>query len=250
MIEVFSPGIEYYANRIRSGLPFSYLKYGDGELCLAIPGMPLNPRQRSPYEAPTGEYFAETLEECYVDDNYIVALWRQEFFKKVEKGKEYSQWMEDNIPEGVKFHDGMVWIDALFQGKLYHIINAIRQQPLPVVIVGPAELRRLDKVTGWKIVRHIETHRSVVWLEREFVEAEIMGFKKPAFFVICAGPMKILIHKLWTTTGQHSSMIDFGSVFDPLCGYCSRLGFWNLTLGELWRNLGRETKHTSWGLLV
>jgi len=248
-VETYSPGLEYYANRILTGDPFSFLKYGEGELCLAIPDMPLNPRLLDKW-TPPGKHFAEPLIRCPVSDNFIFALWRQEFFKKAQKVKEYEGWLKKNTPKGVTFHDGAVWMDALVAGKLYPIIEAIRLQPRPVIIVGPERLSPLKQLTDWDIKRHILTHPLAAWEHLKFTEEEIRGIKEPALFVFAAGPLKLLIYELWSSVGQHSTMIDFGSVLDPLCGFCTRQGFWNLTLGTLRRNLGWETNKTYWGSLV
>lgn len=247
-MDLYRPGVEYYAERIRSEEPFSFVKFGDGELKLAIPGMPLNPRLRSRFEAPAGAFFTHMLQECHVDDNYIMALWRQEL---VGDGNKLDEWFEQNVSPKVRYHDGMVWMRALTSGGLYPIIEAIREQSRKVCIVGPPELRHLEKLTGWDVVRYVPVHRAVAWLERGYVEAEMRKVTSwgPTFFVIAAGPIKYLIHKLWPRFKKENFMIDFGSVFDPLCGYCSRVGFWNLTLGELWRNLGWETKRMHWGSL-
>lgn len=248
MVETNSPGVAYYADRILTGKPFSFLKYGDGEMRLVIPDMPMNPRLVSQW-VPNKKFYAEPLLNCPVDDNFIFALWRQDFFKKSKLEKVYETWLKKNIPKGVLFHDGAVWMNALNAGELYPIIGAIRSQSLPVVIVGPERLRHLERLTGWNIERHIITHPWAAWQHVNYAEGEIRGFKRPALFVFAAGPLKLLIYKLWPFLGKHSTMIDFGSVLDPLCGFCSRRGFWNLTLSTLWRNLGWETRRSYWGSL-
>ena len=248
MVDTYSPGIEYYANRILTGEPFSFLKYGDGEMRLIIPDMPMNPRLLSKWFPPK-KFYAEPLRGCPVDENFIFALWRQDFFKKARRAREYEGWLKKNVPDGVVFHDGAVWMDALVSGRLYPIIEAIRLQSRPVIIVGPERLRHLGRLTGWNIERYIFTHPLAAWEHLKFTEEEIRGIVKPALFVFAAGPMKLLIHSLWSSIGHHSTMIDFGSVLDPLCGFCTRQGFWNLTLGTLRRNLGWETNRAYWGSL-
>ena len=250
MKPLFTPGLQYYVDHILEGPPFSFIKYGEGELIVsAIPDHRLNPQRRLPGSIGSEDSLREAIIEGPVDDRYMKALFRLGWIRKAI-GPQVVEWVDANTPPETQWHNGRVWHLALQAGEFFPMIEAIGAQSLPVVLVGPPELGEMRRLTNWNVLKHIRIHRYHAWQDKDHIKAEILKTGEPAFYIFCAGVLKVLIYELWPTVGQESFMIDFGSVFDPLCGFCSRRPWWDLTLRTLWKNLGREPKRERWGSLV
>lgn len=90
----------------------------------------------------------------------------------------------------------------------------------PTLLVGPAHLR-----SAFKNIRFVEIPSRNCWLETQAVLQKIRTelTDNPAHVVgFCASmPSKVWIHWLWKEDGNRT-LIDFGSVFDPLVGVKSR----------------------------
>jgi len=216
MIEIARPGVQYYADRIRSGEPFSFVKYADGELRLIIPGLSLNPNLLKTCYHPGCSELQYTFTHAWQDDNYIVGLFHLEWFRRDGRSllDGVLEWLACNVPD-LHWHDGAVWERALLAGTLYPIVRAIQEQPLPLVLIGPQCIADIGKVAHWDIAQHIVTHVSHAWLDRYAVLEQVAAIREPTFFILSAGPTaKFVIHKAWPWIGRQSFLIDFGSTWN------------------------------------
>lgn len=238
MIKLYSPGVGYYAHRVRRGPPFALVRYGEGEWKPIVPEIPL--RGKSGYWRKPKEraILQRTIIECHRDENYKVALWHQRHFT-VEIGKqaELEAWIGKNVPPWVEWYDGRIWRMTVERDQSYPLIRAMREQRLPIILVGPKRIARIGRI-GFPVARHIVTHPNQVWWERGEIEKKILGFGKPALISFSAGcATKVLIHDLWPVIGHHSYLIDFGAMWEGLCGHKTRPFHRGLTPARIRKNL-------------
>jgi hypothetical protein len=238
MIKLFSPGIGYYARQIMSGVPFALARYGEGEWKPLVPAIPL--RKKSQYWNRPEERakLQKTLIECYRDENYKVAMWHQRHIaKEMNCQAELEAWIRENVPLWVRWYNGRIWRTTVERDQLYPLIHAMQEQKLPILLVGPRRIAPIKKV-GFPVARHIITNTSQTWWERDEIEKKILEFGKPALISFSAGcATKVLIHNLWPVIGQHSYLIDFGAMWDGMCGLISRGFHRKLTPARIRKNL-------------
>ena len=238
MIKLLSPGIGYYAHRIRHNVPFAFVRYGEGEWKPLVPDIPLRRKSQYWYKAVERAKLQRTLIECHQDENYKVALWHQRHIaREMNCQAEMETWIRENVPLWVKWYDGRIWRTTVERDQLYPLIRAMREQELPILLVGPRRIAPIKKV-GFPVARHIVTHISQIWWEKEEIEKKILRFGKPALISFSAGcATKVLIHNLWPVIGHHSYLIDFGAMWDGMCGLRSRGFHRKLTPARIRKNL-------------
>jgi len=235
-ISILRPGVEYYAERIRLGETFAFVRYGEGDLQVIVPSIPIRAwivRHWAGWTKPgVQKVIRRTLTECYVDTNYLVGLWNLEYFIAKRKMSQLEGWLR--ILPVSAWHDGGVFKEAVQEGKLGCVVEAMRHKS--VVLVGPERLSALASVLGWKDCRHVVVHASRAFSDwRKTTKA--LEKLHPDVFAFSAGvAAKVMIHHLWPRmTG--SSLVDFGAVWDVFVGRVSRLYHRELTPAQLERNL-------------
>jgi len=253
MIKVLKPGIQYYADRIKGGQPFSLIRFGDGFFVLANPEIRRSKRLERQGKRPgLVEAAINTLRGCPVHDNFIVGLWQQHWFARFHYTEIYENWIAQNMDSRLQFHHGRVWVSAIHAGEFFPIIDAMKGLKLPVKVIGPSWLQSLGRVTGLNVRRHYCTDMEMCWFMHDSLKEELLDHaKEPSIYLFCAGSLKSLIVELWPTVGQNSFMLDFGGALNVLCGYhMAKTGPpWDVTLTNLWKDLERTRCRGIWGSL-
>jgi hypothetical protein len=224
--------LQHYVNRIKAGKPFSFVRYGDGEWS-AILG---DRRQRTG----SGSHsltipqmrrdLRRSIRECHQASNYIMAL-RQTALKPAIR-----QWIRVNAPT-TAWHDCTVFYKASRKGQLYPFIEAIRNCGLPVIVVGPPWLCKLND-RAFEIERFVAIPRKDCYYKRGAILKQVLEFGQPAFITISAGPAaKAWVWQLYRRIGSHSTILDLGSLWDVYCGKRSRQYHRSMTKETIRRNL-------------
>jgi len=227
---LFEPGLKFYLEAIKSGNPFSFVRYGDGDLLIACPTLKYRHFQRERFDfhrALTKRMMAKTMTRVHKKPRYWPAIQMQhifEFKRYPWQFRRLRRWVRSEVPRKV-WHDASVWRQASETGKIDRLANAIERCPLSKVVMGPPYHKALAKKLG---AIFIPLKRRGAWQQRGKM-ADAIRKHSPALFSICAGPAaKVVIHALWNEVGQESYMIDFGAVWDPYCGVRSRGYHWGL----------------------
>jgi len=100
---------------------------------------------------------------------------------------------------------------------MYPLLKAIREQPLPIVVIAPEEM---EDIRGKLPVTKFITSPFPNDLEDVdvFVE-EVLDLDQPVFLIMCAAVAgKMAIHRLFPTIGEESFLVDFGGALHGLCG--------------------------------
>lgn len=229
--KLYSPGLQYYADQILSGNPFTLIRWGEGEWRQGIPCIPKKDfRNRPDYhniwkETPEAtKVLANAIASHHDSPRYWCAIWHLGWLSHRNWSKPIQAWMKANGLWNVRWHDGWVWRRAIQEGTFYPVVEAIQKQSLPVCVVGPNTLA--DLKSRLPITLHIEIHRWRAYYDMDMIEKSMLDFGNPALWILCGGgPVKIVANKLFPLIGDHSYMIDFGASWEGLLGYLPRTYF-------------------------
>ena len=217
MIEPFNPGLQYYVDKLNAGDCYTFIRLGDGEWS-AIQG----DRQKTSSGSQTLHH--ESLRQGMIkviarapdDPRYILALRRTSYRANI------TAWLERNTPPHVRFHDCTVLYKASKKARLYPFIQALRNLDVPIKLIGPERLAGLDGRV-FPIGQHIVIPGKNCWAMRERILSEALADRAPACYLITAGPAaKVFAWSLFQRVGQHSFILDCGSLWDPYVGKRTR----------------------------
>ena len=150
------------------------------------------------------------------DPRYILSL-RQTSYRANITG-----WLEQHTPAHVQWHDCTVFYKASKKGQLYPFVKALREIEIPIVVIGPERLQELDPKV-FPIARHVVIPNKNCWMLREGILKEALINREPALYSITAGPAaKVFAWSLFQRVGQHSWILDLGSLWDVYVGKASR----------------------------
>lgn len=239
-IPTLDPGIEWYADQILSAKPFSFVRYGEGEWRFIVPDIPEKSGRYSFWKFDEAqEKLRQTVLKCHDADRYFPALWHQPHLNAHGWLDQVKKWFSDNSLGWIKWHRGRVWRLATEGNRMGVVVSAIREQKLPVIVVGPQRISRTVKELGAK--KFIPIHPRQAYWDIEAIEQELLNFDNPAFISFSAGcNTKMMIHSLWPKIGHHSFMVDFGATWDGLCGNKTRPYHRSLDAKRMRVNWGRR----------
>jgi len=229
-LNILTPGIGFYADRVRKGDPFSLVRYGEGDLRLAVPTLTAkgdDPRSRGSKDTQANarvwanpnarSIFRETLACPHDSSRYWVALWHLNIMKRSQRLERIEEWLAKVGQEKREYHDGSVWRIAVEKRQLGEMMNAIRSQPLPVVVVAPERMVSIRE--RLPVAKFIPSSIPCGPDAIPTLQEEILGVNEPVLVVFsAAAAAKVLIHRLFPLVGEHSFLIDFGASLDGLCG--------------------------------
>ena len=222
MMDLVQHRLKYYIDRINYKEPFALSRYGDGEFA-AMFGMSGHNCDGHEYYPEMGEELRQTIEQPK-DHDYEYGIVRIAY--KVFGENRVMDWINQNAGDAdITLADGTVMVDASRMGRLYPLIECLREKR--ILYVGPSHLNEDSMDSVFEIETFIsvlpinsydyvdqteEIIRTVCTLEREF---DLIGFS--------AGPTtEILMWRLWDSMVPRITMIDFGSLWDGFVGVQSR----------------------------
>lgn len=235
-IPVFEPGVEWYAKQIESGAPFSFVRYGEGDLRTICPLLSTKGSvgfwRRYPQAR---EEYTQSVIGMPRHERYWPAIWHQGNLLKRRWMPILREWLAEVGLGDVKWHRGRVWRHMIDADKTSILVKAMKSQALPIVLIGPAHIAA-EKLGAAHIVTPFsgrptvgtigETYpgialealyQSLPWLE------SIIPSLSPALFTFSASFVgKMLISRLFPIIGEESFMIDVGALWDGLSGHPSR----------------------------
>jgi len=234
-MNVLTPGLQFYVDKIIAREPFSFVRYGDGEWAAAILQNKAQNCDHTSLKLPgLVEDLRNSLMRPHLVDNYIMSLRPASATQKPQIG----QWLRQNSL-GVKWHDCRVFVHASIKGQLNPFIRALRNLNslnMPLVFIGPRHIQHMRLI--FSEARHIIVGDTNCHNQKESILAQILNIKVPAFFSFSAGPAtKGFIHQLYPDVGKHSFLIDLGSLWSVYCGTKIRTYHKTIAPETLERNL-------------
>lgn len=230
-MNIKTPGLKYYVDKINAGEPFSFVRYGNGEWdCI----LKLYHTTRSGSQKFTPELrqaLSASLTELR-EGEYYRAIQSLSFLERIGILPKAEAWLAENelyIP----WHNGEVFTRAAIKGRLYPLVAALKKQR--VVMVGPKWTMKLPFANVFVPVRSRNC-----WTQVEDIKAQLRDIQN-AVISFSAGPTaKVLIHYLYPIIGNSCWLIDFGSLWDPYCGVNSRRYHKRMNPKLLKRNMGNS----------
>lgn len=235
------PGIKYYAGMIQAGTPFSFIRYGDGEWSAAF----LHDRPRTgsgSQDLSIKSLQAEmraSLVNMPIKSNYLVGLRPLSVLQKPK----VDTWLKRYVNRKIRWHDCRVFAHASMRGQLRPLVKALQGLKIPLVLIGGDYLRRIIDHPKYRFLPRgmfITVPNADCYCKSAKVLHRIRAIKEPTFFGFSAGPAtKVWIHQLYPEIGQHSFLIDFGSMWDIYAGRRTRQYQKRITPKIMKANLGR-----------
>jgi len=217
MIDVFSPGLQYYVDKMNAGEPFTFIRLGDGEWSAIQQDRGItSSRSQTLNHKSLQQGMIKVIARAPDDPRYILSLRRTSYRANI------TAWLEQHTPGHVRFHDCTVLYKASKKGQLYPFVEALRGLEVPIKVVGPERLAALDPRV-FPIAQHIVIPGRNCWAMRERIIAEALQKRNPVCYLLTAGPAaKVFAWSLFQRVGQHSWIIDCGSLWDPYVGKRTR----------------------------
>lgn len=233
-MKVANPGLPFYANRIKQGRPFSFVRFGDGEWTAGISHD--RSRTTSGSQALNIKGLQEDMRRgfvnCPVAENYMPALRPTSLNPAIEK------WVAGNVPKGVKWHDCRVFYLSSAHGVLFPLIEALRTLKIPLVLVGPVRLWSLRLTGIFPNASFVIIPGKDCYTMKNALLEQIRALPHPAFVGFTAGPTaKVMIYELYQALGDTSFFIDFGSLWDVYVGHKTRNYHKTMTFETVRRNI-------------
>ena len=237
MISTFSPSVRWYADEIMSNEPFSLVRFNDilrngcpGVPCKYVPGHKnLGAEMFRVWAFPKAvQVCRDTVLGTHQHPRYWPAVWHQDNLERRGWLSVIEKWLGEHGLLDLTWHHGGVWQQAVLKGQFHIIVRTLREQSLPIVFVGPERTRpaaeRLN-ADEFITVPPLANHDSI-----PHIKQSVLAFDYPSVVSFAASiPGKAAIQQLFPMIGHHSYLIDFGSVWDALCGVKERMYQGDLT---------------------
>jgi hypothetical protein len=219
---------EFWVNLIKKEEPFTFTRYGDGELNAIFwvsrkkgGGRTRNGDGHSLRIKIMRRQLIKSIQQPGLTPNYYRSLWMDGNCRPMER------LARDHL--GSITPPGMVWYNALaihfknIGGQNHAYFKAMRNLKMPIIIIGPKHLRGVDKAGCFDYHGFVEVPSKNAYHACERVIEEALAFPAPCFYSIHAGPPSPVISwVLWKERGDDCIICDLGSILD---GYShKRLG--------------------------
>lgn len=228
------PPLSYYMDLLKRGVPFSYLRYGDGEWNCALeticPGYGFQK-----FTPALCRDVQVSLVKYYKDHCYIMALAPIYHFRnRMGSWELIASFLRENSLN-IEWVSTQPFNRASEMGKLWPFIQHLQQRD--IIIVGPPrykKLRSLFPEAAFVTIPGKHCHAKLA-----AIQEEVLAQKLPAIILITAGPAcVVLIHRLFEEIGRHSTMIDIGSMWAPYIGQTEHGAHQRMTKEVMGRNVG------------
>jgi hypothetical protein len=225
-MQLLNPPLSYYVDLLNSGQPFALSRFGDGEWAWLLDIPWVNEEGHN--------YFPEMARELResLNRNHPMPFHYARPELRVCHNQEQITAYCERL--NVTWYDCSTFRIANFSGELYPLVEALRQRR--VIMVGPEHLAGLK---AFPFVDHIKVPGSNVYKQKVnvlWMLKEVARLLSPDIIAFSAGPLSnILIDELWDGS---TTLIDFGSLWDPYVGVKSRRYMRQDLSERLKKNLG------------
>lgn len=207
-----TPSLSVYCDLLTWGMPFSFVRYGDGEWQFILGVNTHIDAGSQPFVKGLDQALARTLTEAH-SRRYWPAMQSLSFLAGKGLLDRVVSWLAENAP-GLHWQDSEVFHHASEDGRLNPLVRQLHRHR--TVIVGPPWLETLPFADHF-----VPVNPHGCWDQVDQIEEQVLAFRG-AVVGFSAGPAaKVLIHRLHDRM-ENSFLIDFGSVWDPYCGVRSR----------------------------
>ena len=216
MMDVFTPGLAWYANKISKGEHFSLVRYGNGEWDCILGTKDRTGSGSQRLDIPTLKRGLENSILKPHSDGYYYAMQSLSYLSHEKLLPQIETWLRQHNVHNIKWHSGEVFHRASGARLLAPLVKQLWKRP--VIIVGPKWLSKLPFAKTF-----IEVIPKDCWKDLDATEKRLQTISAGTVVSFSAGPTaKVLIHRLFPILGKTCWLLDFGSLWDPYCGVFSR----------------------------
>lgn len=225
-VPVRSPGLQFYADEIVAGCPFSLVRYGEGEWRSLHPDM--QKKKNHIYsewrEAAAQKRLRDTLLNYHRHPRYWPAIWHQRAYATGERMGQIKRWLKENNLNDIPWHDGRLWRRAIEEDHNISIfVKGLKGASQPIIVVGPDRIKAIGKHI--KLHAFIPIHPTHAYYDIDKIKTTIRNMVPEDGAVICfsaGGTACILIHDLFPELGDKCFLIDCGAFWEALVGMKTR----------------------------
>ena len=212
-LSVTRPGLEFYVKRLEQAEPYSFIRFGNGEWdCIFNRAVRTGSGSQSLKSSSLKAGMRRAMD--YNDSSYFRAIQSPSYMKR----QGLTPLILRAYPS-VIWHHGEVFHYASKRAELKPLINQLRK--LRVGFIGPRHLRRLNRFIDYEWF--VEVSKRDCFSDYAEIRTEILKQNVVDVYSFSAGPAaKLLIYELHQCLRGRSTLIDFGSMWDPYCGVNSR----------------------------
>lgn len=216
-LRTVSRDLDWFLSRLRSKEHFSFSRWGDGEW-RAILG------RKTGFNC-DGHYYTAALAQdlmTVLRSKPDYALGMQRLAMRLW-GEKIEDWLVESDLQKLEWSNCDVFHRAAINGRMRDMVGTMKNRD--VILVGPKHLSGIGKKSfkprGHVVVPDRVAHEARLSIVRE--TREMMDRIKNSVVSVCAGmTAEIIVHDLHQTHGLQHTIIDFGSLWDPLVGVNSR----------------------------
>ena len=212
MITVLSKGLNYYVDRLATGQPFSFVRFGNGEWGCILRKMQGTPSGSQSFANPR---LRSKLKEAVWHEHptYLKGIQSPGYLKHAALWLSVERYVGD-----ATFYAADVFHRASGSGNLYPLIEQLRK--MSIGVIGPRHLRPLEDILD---IDWFVTVKDTGCFD-DFKAIRLAIALKPQVDVYsfsCGPAAKPLIRDL-SVLFPDKYLIDFGSLWDVYCGVKSR----------------------------
>ena len=190
---------DFYINKINNNEHFSFTRWGDGEWLCAV---------------------GKGLITALSNNNYYKAIWPTTHGQIQKNLKYIHKVLNDNNIKEIEWVNAIVWEDLVIREGIDKLKNALESRNF--IIVSNPPKRNL----GIKHIDFIEVPDVNCFLDKERIKKEMLEMSKKydncVFGISASMTTNVIVDELYNLIGKSSTMIDFGSIWDPFIGVRSR----------------------------
>jgi len=208
LINIQKLKLDFLVAHLKKGIPFSFARYGDGEWH-AILGDEGENCDGHKYFKKMGQELSESLKTPFLH-GIIPAVSRE-----IGESRVQSYLESIGLPDKT-WCDGNIFVDALKSGELRSLVEVLRTKRFIYVgprflttfcyeVLGVALMIKIPQVNCYLRNQHTET---IIREVSHTTGVEVIGFS-------ASMATNCLIANLYPDFGRTTTMLDFGSIFDP-----------------------------------
>lgn len=210
---------EWWINKIASEDPFTFCRYGDGELNAIIwtnrgngGGRTKNGDGHTLRNKQLRTMLRKSIKQPPNDGNYYRSLWLDDSGVPMER---LARDHLDRIAPGVTWYNALAVHFANVEGRNYPYFQAMRNQRRPVVVIGPNHLRAVNVRGCFDYDGFVQVPYHNAFHHRDRIVADALHYPPDTLYSIHAGPPSpVIAWMLWRERGETACVLDLGSILD------------------------------------
>lgn len=206
--------LELFTECLKSGEPFTFARYGDGEIRTILQGPYRG--QKNSNGCTFTPYLSQLLRRTLKYDNdYYFGVLRVALR---QHRAEFSKYLEENNIN-IPWVDGDILLTECLAGNLFPFVDQIRKRN--IILVGPYHLVQLWQAGFFKPSYHLVPPRiNAIQRRANLIRQVKNALKKYDSDLIlwsCGLHSKVFISDIYSYTKGKVSQIDCGSMWDGFC---------------------------------